>query len=260
MSVKASIQRQTKNTYLPYRSTGSNAIRYYAAVPLTDHHTPQVTLVKEFSEASFRVRRKDFNPKKPWTTEGAVPGTHLVMAVFGCLIYELNQCATTMNDTNISTCAAMIDVCTTYANVKDDFQSSLNALPVKQVTQEAERLKRAEDTRNASKRTGKTVKEDVNSMTTSEDLCATVVKLITNARASETDQTSSMMTAAIMSALEEYEWHKLSGGTLIMEMCASKKCAIFNLLLVLGFNRNSSINSVLMFNYGSTLHRPSKLT
>ena len=128
------------------------------------------------------------------------------MTVFGCLIYELNQCATTMNDANITTCAAMIDVRTSYANVKDDFQSSLSALPVRQVTLEAERLKRAEESRNASQRTGEAVKSDVNSMATADDLCATVVNLFTNARASYSDTTCSMRTAAIMSALEEYDW------------------------------------------------------
>ena len=108
----------------------------------------------------------------------------------------------------------MIEVCTSYANVKDDFQSSLNALPIRQVTMESERLKRAEETRNASQRTGEAVKNDVNNMSTSDDICAEIVNLITNARASASDPTCSMRTAALMSALEEFEWQKLSKGTL----------------------------------------------
>ena len=193
--------------------------------PIIHHKSHQI---KEFPEASFRVRRKDFNPKKPWSAEGAVPGAHLVMTVFGCLIYELNQCATTMNDANISSCAAMIAVCTSYADVKDDFQSSLKALPVRQVTMEAERLKRAEEARNASQRTGEAVKNDVNNMSTAEDLCSTVVNLITNARASESDQTCSMRTAAIMSALEEYDWQKLSKGTIATwAMRTNQRCILF---------------------------------
>lgn len=169
--------------------------------------------MKEFSEASFRIRSKEFNPKKPWATEGVIPGTHVVMTVFGCLIYEMNQCATTMNEANLMSCASMIDVCRSYANVKDDFQASLNALPLKQVIAESDKLKRAEEARSATQRTGEACKSDVQKMANPEDLCATVVTLITNARASASDQTASMRTAAIMAALTEFDWSKLQKGT-----------------------------------------------
>ena len=164
---------------------------------------PKSPRIKEFPEASFRIRRKDFSPKKPWTTDGVIPGTHLVMTVFGCLIYELNQCATTMNDTNVISCAAMIDVCTAYAHVKDDFQSSLNALPRKQVTMEAERLKRAEEARSATQRTGEDCNANVDIMMSSDDLCDTVVSLIANARDSSSGQAATMRTASTMCALCE---------------------------------------------------------
>ena len=172
--------------------------------------------MEESPEASFRIRRKDFNPKKSWGNEGVVPGTHLVMTVCGCLIYALNKCATTLNDANVMACAIMIEVCESYARLKGDFQSSLHALPLKQVTMESERLKRAQEARNATQKTGQNCKADVDKMTTPDDLCATIVLLIANAMASSSDQTASMRTASIMCALDEYDWNKLNNGKLTL--------------------------------------------
>ena len=138
-----------------------------------------------------------------------------------------------MNDSNIMTCAAMIEVCTSYANVKGDFQSSLNALPLKQVSMESERLKRDGETRNASHRTGEAAQADVNNMATSDDLCATIVTLIANAMASASDPTCSMRTAALMSALGEFDWAKLSGGTLDT-LCYTVKTV--HVLIIIRFN------------------------
>ena len=120
-----------------------------------------------------------------------------------------------MNDANVMACAGMIGVWTSYANVKGDLQSSLNALPVKQVAMEAERLKRAEEARSATQRTGELRNADVGDMASSEDLRAAVFSLIANAGASSSDQTASAKAAAIMSALEEFQWCKLSKGTLV---------------------------------------------
>ena len=169
-------------------------------------------LVKEFSEASFRIRRKDFDPKKPWNNAGTVPGTHLVMTVFGCLIYTLNQCATTMSDVNVRACATMIEVCTSYANVKDDFQSSIRALPLKQVTAEYEKLKRAQEAKKVTENAGESCKADIDKMASADDLCTTIVSIITCARAASTDQTASMKTASIIHALEEFGWNLLGKG------------------------------------------------
>ena len=80
---------------------------------------------------------------------------------------------------------------------------------------EAERLKRAEEARSATQRTGEVRKADVNNMASSDDLCAAVVSLIANARDSSSDQTVSMKAAAIMSALEEFQRCNLSKGTLV---------------------------------------------
>ena len=46
------------------------------------------------------------------------------MAVFGCLINEINKCSASITDASISSCANMINVCTTYAKKKDDFVAS----------------------------------------------------------------------------------------------------------------------------------------
>ena len=175
--------------------------------------------MKEFSEASFRMRRKDFSPKKPWQVEGAVPGTHLVMTVFGCLIYAMNQCATTLNDANVLACANMIQVCESYANVKDDFQSCLKALPLTQVTLESDRLNRAFEAKNVTQKAGQNCKDDVEKIKTPDDLCAVIVSLITNAMASASDPTASVKTSSLMCALEDYDWKNLDSGKLTILEC-----------------------------------------
>ena len=65
-----------------------------------------------------------------------------------------------MNDANVLSCAAMIDVCASYAAVKDDFMSSLHALPLKQVKSEAARIKRTQEAKSATQRTGESYKRD----------------------------------------------------------------------------------------------------
>ena len=179
----------------------------------------------EFSEASFRIRRKDFSPKKPWAIEGAVPGAHLVMTVFGCLIYALNQCANTLNDANVMACANMIQVCESYASVKDDFQSCLKALPLDQVKLESEKLNRAIEAKSATQKTGQNCKGDVDKIKTPDDLCAIIVSLITNAIASGNDATASVKTSSLICALGDYDWSKLNSGKFACLECNMLKSA-----------------------------------
>ena len=63
---------------------------------------PSKRPLKEFAEASFRAKSTEFNPCGP-LQDNLDPGTHIVMAVFGVVIYEMNQCAATMSPTNVST-------------------------------------------------------------------------------------------------------------------------------------------------------------
>ena len=128
-----------------------------------------------------------------------------------------------MNDANVLSCAAMIDVCSSYAAVKEDFMSSMHAIPLKQVKSEASRLKRTEEARSATQRTGESHNQNVDGVATSEDLCAILVTLITNARASANDQEASMNTAAIMCALEEFNWEKLKKGKIDILECYTKQ-------------------------------------
>ena len=74
------------------------------------------------------MKRTDFNPTATWESEKGDPGTHLVMAVFGCVIYELNKCADAFSEANVIACAKMSKICSSYAEKKDDFRSSLQAI------------------------------------------------------------------------------------------------------------------------------------
>ena len=167
---------------------------------------------KEFAEASFRVKRNDFNPTVPWNAESGEPGTHIVLAVFGCLINEINKCCASFTDASISSCATMIDVCNSYAKKKDDFLASLHALPIKSITDQALKLTRNKEEKAATKATGASCKADVDKMKTVDDLCAVVVTLISNARAASGDTGASMRVAAIFNALDDFDWAKCKIG------------------------------------------------
>ena len=53
--------------------------------------------LKEFSESSFRIEGKSSQPNKPWSSEEQ-PQTHVTMAIFSSLIYELNKCVVVESD------------------------------------------------------------------------------------------------------------------------------------------------------------------
>ena len=66
--------------------------------------------MEEFPESPFRVKMEVCDPTSPWKAELGEPGAHSAMAVFGCLIYEINRCANTFNDASIASRASMFDV------------------------------------------------------------------------------------------------------------------------------------------------------
>ena len=65
-----------------YLTNTYGLLEYIATRPCT---------TKEFAESSFMVKRKDFNPTSPRRAESGEPGTHIVSAVFGCMISEIDK-------------------------------------------------------------------------------------------------------------------------------------------------------------------------
>ena len=161
------------------------------------------------------MKRTDFNPTATWESEKGDPGTHLVMAVFGCVIYELNKCADAFSEANVIACAKMAKICSSYAEKKDDFRSSLQALPLKTVLEEAKRLEQYQEDKRATSETAEACKSSVTTMKTAHDLCAVVVNLVTNAKSTRQDTAASMRSQAILTALEQFDWAKNDLGKII---------------------------------------------
>ena len=173
--------------------------RYLPHVP--NHHV----YLEQSPEASFRIKRSDFDPTIEWRADQGEPGTHIVMAVFGCLIYELNKCDESFSEANVSACAWVVTVCSSYADKKDDFRSSMQARPLKSVLAESKKLLRYKEEKLSTSQTAEACKRAVTSMATVKDLCAVIANLVTNAKASEQDNGASMRCSSILNALEEFK-------------------------------------------------------
>ena len=162
--------------------------------------------MEEFPDASFRIKRSDFGPLVERKAEQGEPVTHLVMAVFGCQVYALNKCAESFSEANVAECARMVKVCSSYAEKKDDFRSSLQALPLETVLGESKKLSQYAEEKLATSQTAEACRKAVTSMVTVQDLCSVVANLVTNAKTARHDNAASMRCSAILNALEEFEW------------------------------------------------------
>ena len=130
------------------------------------------------------------------------------MAVFGCQIYELNKCAAAFNNMNVLSCARMIEICASYSDKKDDFRSSLQALPLKTALCESKKLTRYKEDKQATAQTSEACEKAAPSVSAVHDFCDVVVNLAANAKSAKQDTGKSMRRSAILSALEESEWGK----------------------------------------------------
>lgn len=70
-----------------------------------------------------------------------IPGTHIVMAVFGFVIYELNKCALALTPKNCKACAMQIEVSEALAKINGGSLSSPHALPKKAAIGEMDKIK-----------------------------------------------------------------------------------------------------------------------
>ena len=136
------------------------------------------------------------------------------MAVFGCLVYDLNKCAESFSEASGTACARRVAVCSSYAGKKDDFRPSLQSLPLKSVLAESKKPARYKEDKLATSQTAEACKKAVTSMATVQDLCAVIANLATNAKADKQDTGASMRCSAILNALEEFSWCECKIGKL----------------------------------------------
>ena len=165
----------------------------------------------EFSESSFRAKRSNFDPTKEWTHESE-PGTHIALAVFGYLIYELNKCGKAMTKANVIECNKQIAVCQSFASKKDDFSSILTSLPTKAVKDEMLKINKVNSDNLENRQKGDGWRNTVASMKTIDDLRNIVVTLVTGAKADEAAARMSAQCHMIISELKTYDWAKFESG------------------------------------------------
>ena len=104
------------------------------------------------------MKRSDFGPTSEWKADQGEPVAHLVMAVFGCQIYELNKCAAAFSEISALPRSRMGEIRTSYAD-KNDFQSILKAHPLKTVLFESKKLTRYKEDKIATSQTSEECKK-----------------------------------------------------------------------------------------------------
>ena len=165
-----------------------------------------INQMNEFSETSYRAKRKGFSPTTEWPESSGEPGTHVVMAVFGCLVYLVNKCALALTPENVQECSKQIKVCATYFAKKGDFPSLLHGLPTESATIEAGEAKAISAAKQHTVDFGINWKDQVNKMSALEDFTAAIVTLVSNAKADKIDSSATHRCYSILNAFDNYKW------------------------------------------------------
>ena len=168
--------------------------------------------MEEFPEAAHRVKKETPNPCGEWGAEQGDPGTHIILAVFGYLIYAVNQCATAMTPANINARVKQFTVRTTYSRAKGDFQSLVKLLPTRAIQDESTKLKKANGAKKDTESSGETCKFEVENTKPTHQICSVVATLITNAKNVTNDHRANVHRYALMGALGKVEWASLNAG------------------------------------------------
>ena len=106
----------------------------------------------------------------------------------------------------------MSNIRNSYADKKDDFRSSLRAIPSKTVLEESKRQDRYKEDKKATSETAEERKAAVAEMAAVHDLCDVVVNLVANAKYAKQDTGASMRCQSILNALEEFDRDKCKLG------------------------------------------------
>ena len=107
------------------------------------------------------------------------PGTHLILAVLGTLVYELNKCASTPIPSNIASCSNQLEVCRGYVKNKGDFSTSLESFPTIYITQEQMKLRKIATDKRTSAADYDQIDKTTKSADTMEKFVALIVTLVT---------------------------------------------------------------------------------
>ena len=173
---------------------------------------PSNSPLGEFGETSSRCKTATFDPTIP-AGNTADPGTHLVMAVFGVLTYELNKCDAATSEVNVTNCHRQLEVCRSYASLKDDFSPMLAGMPTKLIEDmAATTAKKKKDKEDSAVDYGK-IQQEVAAVGTVEKLCTQVIKVIAAAKLSEGGSPQAPEATLLANVFEEFKWEKISTGT-----------------------------------------------
>ena len=115
-------------------------------------------------------------------TEDYEPGKHLVLAVLGVFIYELNKCAATQNSGAIASCNKQLQICQGYVKSKEDFSTSLQSFPNKFTLCEQVKVQKISDGKKNSASDYDQIDKAVKAMDNMDKLAAVIVALVTMAK------------------------------------------------------------------------------
>ena len=141
------------------------------------------------------------------------PGTHLILAVLGVLIFELNKAAASTNSVNIASCNKQLSVARDYVKSKEDFRTSLEAFPTKFIEEEQGKVQKIASEKEKSAADYDVIEASIKAVDDFEKLLAVIVNLVTMAK-QEGDKTSTA-SALYWSAIVELNWAKLKTGKIM---------------------------------------------
>ena len=100
----------------------------------------------------------------------------------------------------------MNHICTSYADKKDRFHPSLQSLPLETASVGAKKLARYKEDALETSQTSEAFGKEAESMSTVHDLCAVVIKLVTNSKTSMQYSGAAIRRSAIPNSLDDSEW------------------------------------------------------
>ena len=106
---------------------------------------------------------------------------------------------------NVTSCMKQLQVTSTYATQKDDFQSLVKGLPTKAIIDEHAKLQKLKEHKQDTNDAGTKCKEAVVGIKSVPDLCCVVVTLISNAKNVVNDNTSKTRCYVTLDELEKID-------------------------------------------------------
>ena len=143
--------------------------------------------------------------------ENFEPGTHLVLAVLGVLIFELNKAAASPSSVNIATCNKQLSIARDYVKSKEDFRTSLEAFPTKFIQEEQGKLQKIASQKETSAADYDVIAATIGAVGNFEKFMAVIVNLVTMSK--EEGEKTSTASALHWSAMSDLKWEAIKTGT-----------------------------------------------